>query len=50
MAVGLTPLPAITCRAAAVVAGIPAAAADTQAVAVVTVVVVAGTTNFAATL
>jgi hypothetical protein len=52
MAVGLTPLLAITRRAAAVVAGIPAAAAeaDTQAVAVVTVAVVAGTTNFAATL
>jgi len=48
MAVGLTPLLAITRRA--VVAGIPAAEADTQAVAVVTVAVVAGTTNFAATL
>lgn len=47
MAVGLTPLLAITPRVA-VVAGIPAAAeeADTQAVAVVTVAVVAGTTNF----
>lgn len=45
-AVGLTPLLAIT-RRVAVVAGIPAVAeeADTQAVAVVTVAVAAGTTN-----
>ena len=49
MAVGLTPLLAITRRVAVVAAGIPAAAeeADTQAVAVDTVAAVVATTNFA---